>query len=115
MSFASPAGFGSAVACSMDGGSNRDGLVACAADSAPRLNGPRHRSLDREYAKGPGLTSAPACYHRRRLSMEVDVLVVGAGAAGLMCAAEAGRRGRRVVLVDHWNRIGERIRVCGGG
>src|SRR5512137_1582691 len=105
MSFASPAGFGSAVACSMDGGSNRDGLVACAADSAPRLNGPRHRSLDREYAKGPGLTSAPACYHRRRLTTDMDAVVVGAGAAGMMSAAVAGRRGRHVLLVDHWPRI----------
>ena len=64
---------------------------------------------------GPGLTSADACYHRRRAAMEVEVLVIGAGAAGMMCAAEAGRRGRRVLLVDHWNRIGERIRVSGGG
>jgi hypothetical protein len=47
--------------------------------------------------------------------MDVDVVVIGAGAAGLMCAAEAGRRGRRVLLVDHWTRIGERIRVSGGG
>jgi len=47
--------------------------------------------------------------------MDVDVLVIGAGAAGMLCAAEAARRGRRVLLVDHWNRIGERIRVSGGG
>ena len=47
--------------------------------------------------------------------MDVDVIVIGAGAAGMMAAAEAGRRGRRVVLVDHWPRIGERIRVSGGG
>ena len=47
--------------------------------------------------------------------MDVDVLVIGAGAAGMMCAAEAGRRGRRVLLADHWSRIGERIRVSGGG
>ena len=47
--------------------------------------------------------------------MDVDVLVIGAGAAGMLCAAEAGRRGRRVLLVDHWNTIGERIRVSGGG
>jgi hypothetical protein len=33
----------------------------------------------------------------------------------MMCAAEAGRRGRRVLVVDHWSRIGERIRVSGGG
>jgi len=47
--------------------------------------------------------------------MDADVLVIGAGAAGMMCAAEAGRRGRRVLLADHWTRIGERIRVSGGG
>ena len=47
--------------------------------------------------------------------MDVDVVVIGAGAAGMMCAAEAGRRGRRVLLADHWPRIGERIRVSGGG
>ena len=63
----------------------------------------------------PGLTSAHACYHRRRFAMDVDVVVIGAGAAGMMSAAAAGRRGRRVVLVDHWSRIGERIRVSGGG
>jgi predicted Rossmann fold flavoprotein len=47
--------------------------------------------------------------------MDVDVVVIGAGAAGMMCAAEAGRRGRRVLLIDHWRKIGERIRVSGGG
>jgi predicted Rossmann fold flavoprotein len=47
--------------------------------------------------------------------MDVDVVVIGAGAAGMMCATEAGRRGRRVLLADHWPRIGERIRVSGGG
>jgi predicted Rossmann fold flavoprotein len=47
--------------------------------------------------------------------MDFDVIVIGAGAAGLMCAAEAGQRGRRVLLVDHAKKIGERIRVSGGG
>jgi hypothetical protein len=47
--------------------------------------------------------------------MDTDVIVLGAGAAGMMCAAQAGRRGRRVRLLDHWPRIGERIRVSGGG
>ena len=46
---------------------------------------------------------------------DVDVVVLGAGAAGLMCALEAGRRGRRVLVIDHWRAIGERIRVSGGG
>ncbi len=44
-----------------------------------------------------------------------DVLVVGAGAAGMMCAAEAGRRGRRVLVVDHATNPGEKIRISGGG
>jgi predicted Rossmann fold flavoprotein len=43
-----------------------------------------------------------------------DAVVIGAGAAGMMCAAVAGRRGRRVVLVDHATRIGEKIRISGG-
>ena len=47
--------------------------------------------------------------------MDVDVVVIGAGAAGMMCAAEAGARGRRVLLIDHRRKIGERIRVSGGG
>ncbi|GAB4362865.1 MAG: NAD(P)/FAD-dependent oxidoreductase [Oricola sp.] len=44
-----------------------------------------------------------------------DVVVVGAGAAGLFCAAEAGRRGRSVLVVDHARAPGEKIRISGGG
>jgi len=44
-----------------------------------------------------------------------DVIVIGAGAAGMMCAAQAGQRGRRVLLLDHAAKIGERIRISGGG
>lgn len=44
-----------------------------------------------------------------------DVVVVGAGAAGLMCAIEAGKRGRSVLLVDHAAAPGEKIRISGGG
>ncbi|WP_426038667.1 NAD(P)/FAD-dependent oxidoreductase [Brevundimonas sp. DC300-4] len=44
-----------------------------------------------------------------------DVLVVGAGAAGMMCAIEAGRRGRSVRVVDHGRAPGEKIRISGGG
>ena len=45
----------------------------------------------------------------------VDVLIVGAGAAGMLCAAEAGRRGRSVRLLDHARAPGEKIRISGGG
>ncbi len=45
----------------------------------------------------------------------VDVIVLGAGAAGMMCAVEAGRRGRRVLVVDHAGKPGEKIRISGGG
>lgn len=44
-----------------------------------------------------------------------DVVVVGAGAAGMMCAAVAGRLGCRVALIDHVPKIGEKIRISGGG
>lgn len=46
---------------------------------------------------------------------KVDVVVLGAGAAGMMCALEAGRRGRCVVLVDHAERAGRKILISGGG
>ena len=45
----------------------------------------------------------------------VDVIVIGAGAAGLMSAIEAGRRGRRVVVLDHANKAGKKILMSGGG
>ena len=44
-----------------------------------------------------------------------DVIVIGAGAAGMMCAAVAGQRGARVALVDHSHKLGEKIRISGGG
>ncbi|MGB3316869.1 MAG: aminoacetone oxidase family FAD-binding enzyme, partial [Albidovulum sp.] len=44
-----------------------------------------------------------------------DVIIIGAGAAGMMCAVEAGRRGRRVTVVDHARNPGEKIRISGGG
>ena len=46
---------------------------------------------------------------------ETDVLVIGAGAAGLMCAIEAGRRVRRVIVIDHAEKPAEKIRISGGG
>ena len=47
--------------------------------------------------------------------MNFDVVVIGAGAAGLFCAAQAGQRGLRVLLVDHSDRVAEKIRISGGG
>jgi predicted Rossmann fold flavoprotein len=44
-----------------------------------------------------------------------DVIVIGAGAAGMMCAAVAGRRARRVLLIEHYDKLGEKIRISGGG
>ncbi|MEO8344409.1 MAG: NAD(P)/FAD-dependent oxidoreductase [Betaproteobacteria bacterium] len=44
-----------------------------------------------------------------------DVVVIGAGAAGMMCAAQAGQRGRRVLLIEHYHLLGEKIRISGGG
>lgn len=44
-----------------------------------------------------------------------DVAVIGAGAAGMMCAATAAQRGKRVVLIDHAGKLAEKIRISGGG
>ena len=44
-----------------------------------------------------------------------DAIVIGAGAAGMMCAAVAGNRGRRVLLIEHYHKLGEKIRISGGG
>ncbi len=46
---------------------------------------------------------------------DYDVVVIGAGAAGMMCAARAGQRGRRVLLIEHYPKLGEKIRISGGG
>lgn len=44
-----------------------------------------------------------------------EAIIIGAGAAGLMCAIEAGKRGRSVLLLDHAKSVGEKIRISGGG
>jgi predicted Rossmann fold flavoprotein len=49
------------------------------------------------------------------LTGEFDALVLGAGAAGLLCAAEAGKRGRRVAILERADRIGKKILISGGG
>ena len=50
-----------------------------------------------------------------KTSKHFDVIIVGAGAAGLMCAMTAGRRGRRVLVLDHANKVGKKILMSGGG
>ena len=49
------------------------------------------------------------------MSQHFDVAVIGAGAAGLMCASVAGQRGKSVVLIDHAEKLAEKIRISGGG
>ncbi len=49
------------------------------------------------------------------MSRGIDVLVIGAGAAGLLCAIESARRGRRVSVIDHAAKPAEKIRISGGG
>lgn len=50
-----------------------------------------------------------------KLPQQIDVLIIGGGAAGLMCAAKAGQRGRQVIVVDHANKVGKKILMSGGG
>jgi predicted Rossmann fold flavoprotein len=50
-----------------------------------------------------------------KLESHYDVAIIGAGAAGMMCAATAGQRGLRVVLIDHASKLAEKIRISGGG
>ncbi|MGF6273416.1 putative Rossmann fold flavoprotein [Massilia sp. UYP11] len=49
------------------------------------------------------------------MAKQYDVAVIGAGAAGMMCAAVAAQQGRRVVLIDHAVKLAEKIRISGGG
>ena len=49
------------------------------------------------------------------MTTSYDTIILGAGAAGLMCAATAGQRGRRVLLIDHAEAIGKKILISGGG
>ncbi len=47
--------------------------------------------------------------------LKTDVVIIGAGASGLMCAIEAGKRGRKVLVLDHANKAGKKILMSGGG
>ena len=49
------------------------------------------------------------------MNNKYDVIIIGAGAAGLMCSFEAGKRGKRVCLLEHSSKIAEKIRISGGG
>lgn len=52
---------------------------------------------------------------RNKPSNQYDVIIIGAGAAGLMCAIAAGQRGRQVLVLDHANKVGKKILMSGGG
>jgi len=54
-------------------------------------------------------------YYWRTCVSDFDVIILGAGAAGMMCAAVASQRGKRVVLLDHANKAGKKILISGGG
>lgn len=53
--------------------------------------------------------------HYDAFMKKFDVIIIGAGAAGLMCAIEAGKRGRDVLVLDHANKVGKKILMSGGG
>ncbi|MDO8701767.1 MAG: NAD(P)/FAD-dependent oxidoreductase [Undibacterium sp.] len=53
--------------------------------------------------------------HKAGNKQQYDVAVIGAGAAGMMCAAVAGQRGKSVVVIDHAGKLAEKIRISGGG
>src|SRR5579863_8922457 len=68
----------------------------------------------------PSASTRPCAWRRRNRSAErvvesFDAVIVGGGAAGLMCAIAAGRRGRRVLVIEHANRVGKKILMSGGG
>src|SRR5258708_5993222 len=60
-------------------------------------------------------TAAPALALHVNVPGSVDTLIPGGGVAGLMCAIEAGKRGRRVALLEHADRLGKKILISGGG
>ena len=49
------------------------------------------------------------------MSKSFHVIIIGAGAAGLMCAIEAGKRGRKVIVIEHAEKVGKKILISGGG
>jgi predicted Rossmann fold flavoprotein len=93
----------------------------------PALARPAHHDIsapggDLGYDRGlpgfldlPTLQSPPHPHGGPSSDSRYDVVVIGAGAAGMMCASVAGQRGRRVLLIDHATRLAEKIRISGGG
>ena len=73
----------------------------------------RHALLARGGILPPG--TIPAIYRPWPIASLFDVIIIGAGAAGLMCAIAAGQRGRRVLLLDHAAEPGAKILISGGG
>lgn len=66
----------------------------------------------------PYIHNAPSLRTRQciiQITMHADVVVIGAGASGLMCAIQAGRRGRKTIVLEGTGRIGSKIAVSGGG
>jgi len=61
------------------------------------------------------VTKTANVYDLHHMGLRKDVAVIGAGAAGMMCAIEAGKRGRSVLLLDHASKLAEKIRISGGG
>lgn len=80
---------------------------------------PRHNLLSARVPSGriraKGLVTCFAEHAPPMAVQEFDVVVLGAGAAGLFCGIEAAKRGRRVVVIDHAQAPGEKIRISGGG
>jgi predicted Rossmann fold flavoprotein len=72
----------------------------------PRLKSPSIPLFQR----GKNLKNFPTT-----LKTTFDVIIIGAGAAGMMCAAVAGKRGKSVLLIEHYHKLGEKIRISGGG
>ena len=63
----------------------------------------------------PRLATSNKSKMKTRNITSYDVIIIGAGAAGLMCAIHAGRRGRHVLILDHCNSLGKKILISGGG
>ncbi len=83
------------------------------------LSPPGGAGGDNEVRPGPETLSSLAPDSQVKIGimaiMKTDVVIIGAGAAGLFCAVECGKRGRSVVLLEHTGAIGNKIRISGGG